>query len=478
MIFRGVTTVLASWDSVCLDCRSGFPQICASFGFSSDQFSVTILASRQNSVKITTHFLTAFWFLHKQFLHKDEDSDADDGKENYRRSQKYDSPQDYHKRKKGISNRAKHDFRIRAQEIRSELRSRTEERFNMPGGKSSKRGGGRKGLQSKSITSPAANTRGKKKKTPRPVSTPNSQSDPEEPLDSQKVAAVRARQTDQLMIANPTKEVADLKQQLAESANTAPKSKSKPRKLLVGAQIPNSADLEQAVKDCVANKIWCETKFLANDDELFQVCQLIMEKMPEFSALLETEDEDEKVQNIKNFRKCYGKAICKRLNQKRTDTTSAMKKAYERRYLDGKQMPTPSELATVIQRKNLQILAYDKDYQPTPEEQEELDAKNEQILLNQEYFDWYWESLLPCVAGKFKWGHTIRCYTTITSGKSPENQEKYITSSDEAFVLIVYENCGQRFPYTAKCKKRNRDANKSHPKYQVRSVPIAPNLFS
>lgn len=95
-----------------------------------------------------------------------------------------------------------------------------------------------------------------------------------------------------------------------------------------------------------------------------------------------------------------------------------------------------------------------------------LVAKYEQ---NMDFFMWYWEELLPKVTGKFRWGHGIRYTGIISKHTHPDDPKtKYISASDEALVLLIYENCGQRFPYVAECHKNNVDVDQSDPKYQAK----------
>ena len=89
--------------------------------------------------------------------------------------------------------------------------------------------------------------------------------------------------------------------------------------------------------------------------------------------------------------------------------------------------------------------------------------------LNMDFFCWYWTDLLPKATGKHRWGQGIRTTGTITGHAPPtENAEKYISVQDEALVLLIYENCGQRFPYVAECAGKREEVDVDDPKYTAK----------
>jgi hypothetical protein len=78
------------------------------------------------------------------------------------------------------------------------------------------------------------------------------------------------------------------------------------------------------------------------------------------------------------------------------------------------------------------------------------EEKHAEVKQNQDWFKWYWLALLPKVCGNKHWGATIRQYGLISEHAPIENpKQKYVTSSDKALVMLLMENCGQRFPYLA-----------------------------
>ena len=64
-----------------------------------------------------------------------------------------------------------------------------------------------------------------------------------------------------------------------------------------------------------------------------------------------------------------------------------------------------------------------------------------------------------------------RRHLTITHGEHPKNPgEKLIHPSDEAFVVLCFENYSKRWPYVAECKKEKSAVNEMDPRNQVRWV--------
>ena len=241
------------------------------------------------------------------------------------------------------------------------------------------------------------------------------------------------------------------------------------------ANIP--VQFEEEVGDMVVQQIWPQTKFIADEEELTDVCKILMAKMKQFSDFLKDPEVEE--ENIRAFSKIYSSKINKTINGKRTNTAGSLRKECIARYLSGLKMPSIPELQTVIVRKDMVLLPEPKipvvpddataevaeqiqaEITEIQAEITEIQAKNAKIKQNQEWFQWHWEKLLPAVVGKHNWGHNTRLYTTISKGVFPGTNTKCITSSDEALVLILMENGVRRFAYAAKCKENGVDEDKT-----------------
>jgi hypothetical protein len=86
-----------------------------------------------------------------------------------------------------------------------------------------------------------------------------------------------------------------------------------------------------------------------------------------------------------------------------------------------------------------------------------------------EFFEWHWLGLLPAVCSKHRWGENLRRNCPITTGVSVKDPSKtLVTHTDEAFVLVAYENCDKRWPYCYDCKQNGQKPDKTHKEYQTR----------
>jgi hypothetical protein len=183
----------------------------------------------------------------------------------------------------------------------------------------------------------------------------------------------------------------------------------------------------------------------------------------------------------------YGPVVTKAINQRRTEVTSALKKAYEKRHGSGKPMPSIKELKAVIFRKcpgkKVEVPTI-KTKKPGKDctDQDQIDAYNQEredlqkardinadIDFWYDNFVWYWTCLLPAVCSKHRWGPNLRNFCTISSGVYQKDaSKKLVTDSDEAFVLACYENCERRWPYCATCKKNGVAVDETHDEYMTR----------
>jgi hypothetical protein len=228
------------------------------------------------------------------------------------------------------------------------------------------------------------------------------------------------------------------------------KAKSKAKSGGSGAKskIPLGKEMKDRVSDVVNEYLWRNTKFLANDEELAQACFEVMTQIPGLDVLV-AEDNDEQEENIQAMVQVYGADILSKVNGLRNDAQSGIRKAYIKRAMKDLPMPTPAQLLSVIMREGLEIDPEDPD-------------KNK---LQREWHLWYVDELLPKIAFS-RWGYSVRNYGIISEHAPPDDPTtKYITSSDEAMVVILWENTAQRLPYQVQCKKAGIKWRHDHKEY-------------
>ena len=68
----------------------------------------------------------------------------------------------------------------------------------------------------------------------------------------------------------------------------------------------------------------------------------------------------------------------------------------------------------------------------------------------EEFLDFYWDELIPKVAGHSKWGPGKRHHGLLSSMKPRDDPDAglYVTPSDEAFACLLWENCFDRWRYS------------------------------
>ena len=288
---------------------------------------------------------------------------------------------------------------------------------------------------------------------------------PPDESESETETILEVRQEELLrQLADLKRENNDLKK--AQKTSLPAPVSNKRRKFALGADlIPVGTELNAKVGEFVKFETWRKTKFLSTEDELLGACEVIMEEIEEFQHLIQETDDKDGI--LKAFSSVYGKLITKELNTRRTNVASALKKAYDKRAKTGAQMPTLKELQKVVSRaRDLLYLEVPQGSTKAQTQKIKADCAKNNIL--RDFFDWYWDSLLPCIQGKYSWGHGMRYYHTISGGHFPgEEAKKYVTSSDEALVLLMYENYRKRWPYTFKCSQNNKEPDTKSNKYKV-----------
>ena len=238
------------------------------------------------------------------------------------------------------------------------------------------------------------------------------------------------------------------KKELRDVAKSSGKKKRPPGLLTV----PISTEMEELVKKETGVNLWRTCKFLSSQEQILKASGIVMNGIPAASSLFPDHVDDEDLK-IRSFKATHGSVITSEINTKCTNAQSALRNEHIKRHKKGLKMPSVRELQNVIRRKGL----------------EEGDGKPEDIALNRDWFMWHWDKLLPKVAGKTNWAQSKRHCGTISSAVHPDDPtKKCITTTDEALVALLCENCGQRFPYVARCKNSNPpvEEDKTCEKYQ------------
>ena len=220
----------------------------------------------------------------------------------------------------------------------------------------------------------------------------------------------------------------------------------KKRKHGSGSQIPVTKDMVKKFTAVTKDVVWKIVKFLKSSEQIFDATGVVMSNIPELQKYMLLDDEEMVKKWQGKYAEAYGDIITKALNSHRSDRQQGLRTAYIERSKLGKKLPTPAELLQIVKRKNIDPVKNPDNY---------------------DLFLWYWEVLLTKVAGGSRWGHSQKYYGRISDHAPPDDAKNpYITVGDEAMVVLMWENCGQRFPYAVKCLKEGTKENKDAPEYQ------------
>ena len=239
----------------------------------------------------------------------------------------------------------------------------------------------------------------------------------------------------------------ELEEAMAENQTLASELQSvKKRKGRSGSRVAVTTEMTKKFTEVTKHVVWKVCKFLVNDDQVFRATKIAMENIPQLQKKMVVAEKEQVEKWVEAYSEAYGSVITAALNGHRSERQGGLRTAYLERAKDGKKLPNPSELLQIVKRKDID-----------PKEHPE----------NWELFLWYWEVLLTKVVGSKRWGYSQKYYGRISDHAPPDKpNDPYISASDEAMVVLLWENCGQRFPYAAKCAAKGEKENKKDKLYQ------------
>jgi hypothetical protein len=214
------------------------------------------------------------------------------------------------------------------------------------------------------------------------------------------------------------------------------------RSKIARALIVNMA-MKKLLVDSVKPILWRLCKFLVDEKDGAEAIKIILlptDEWPKYVGLPEWEQ----LEICQTLWELYGDDICKVLNGCRTNTLNGVRKAYQLALYKGEAPPDPDQLLELVCRRGLK-------YDP---EHPEINAENRSWLR------WYWNDVLPKVAGKDNWNTNIRHYHTPTTAFIPGMvpRAKFIPAGTEAFVVLAVENSYTRWVLEVELKNQGKSA--------------------
>jgi hypothetical protein len=187
------------------------------------------------------------------------------------------------------------------------------------------------------------------------------------------------------------------------------------------------------VKRKTKREFWRSGKFLGNDTQLRGACDKIMLTIPDLAKKMKTMKGKELDDYKEGFFITYGFTVRHEINEHRSTVQSNLKTEYLLLIKNEGTIVTAEMIGKIIRREQM-------DYDP---EDKEYGSKMRAL------FKWYWDHLLPKCAGNTHWSNNIRLHETIgkarIQNKDGTKGGKHITSSTEAYIILIFENSQPRW---------------------------------
>ena len=208
--------------------------------------------------------------------------------------------------------------------------------------------------------------------------------------------------------------------------------------------------MASAVKKCTNQELWKICKFFKNDNFLRKGTNFVMQKLE--LAELQGLDLKERIKKEEIWKELHAPVVRESLNKHRNYVCGEIQKlVYEALCKDQTaDLPNKKEIKQLMTRDKLE-----EDTEPALKA--DMEAK----------FVTYVNVLLPKVAGNKYWGTGTRHYQLPSSsyhdicvpeGSGLDPTVEAVTASDEAFLVIVFENCYDKWEQqAAKYKKSVQD---------------------
>lgn len=236
-------------------------------------------------------------------------------------------------------------------------------------------------------------------------------------------------------VAEPAEDVVVLKKQIAALKGTVKQLSSVPsgknRKNKTKRSGIDRAMASQ-VKKAVAEHLWPKVKFIESDKMLERMAGVLFDKLDlqEKEGLQGVDLETAKQVWVHKWMDDIRQAYNDRRNYVQQQLHDLVKDALTNDNLD--QLPNLNEIRLLAQRADM--VGDDPD-------QERM----------RDLFGVYWEKLVPCVAGVQHWGPNrkyYQCLSTATLTPNDPDSPLCVTPSDEAYLVVLYENNYKKWYYT------------------------------
>ena len=204
------------------------------------------------------------------------------------------------------------------------------------------------------------------------------------------------------------------------------------------------------VDKCTKQKLWKVCKFFKNDSKLVKGARFVMSELD--LAELEGLEGADLIDAQETWMATYKDDVRIALNRQRNYVQQELRDIMIKAFKENKENEFPN-----VEQMRL-LVVRDKLCTETPDEE----RKKFEAL-----FDNYWTVLIPKVAGHHAWGPNKRHYCLMSYGGEevvdPSDFRPYVTASDEAFLLTLWENCYPKWWYKECCRRQKKAINEADP---------------
>ena len=241
---------------------------------------------------------------------------------------------------------------------------------------------------------------------------PNSQDFLQSPTNMAPSTAAKLRKAEEEWKALEEKLV-EAQAQLSQSTQKKTSIYAAPQVIIATPYQPSAAEKKVVVE--ASKSLYRNVKFISNQTEADRATDLVR-----MALKLKHDSQEERSGWILTFKKLVVEA----LSSQRNYTQSRMKTLALKWLEDGHDDLPPSELILKCATREIHL------------------ADVEETAV----FAWYWHHLLQADAGCADWGPKVTKTTTISNARCKEYPDKKaVTLATEAFVVLVYENCRDKW---------------------------------
>ena len=221
--------------------------------------------------------------------------------------------------------------------------------------------------------------------------------------------------------------------------------------------------ISNMVKETTKTDFFKIAKFVSNDKQTIKATRRVMEFL-DIDELKGLEGTNELIGAEEEWMAKWKDTVRKTLNEWRNYTAGELQKLLKNiMELSPDKMedvPNPEQLAQLVMREGILVTGA-----MTPQEVAEVEQ-------NQRRFDFYWDRMTSKVAGHKCWGAGKRHYGLMSTYRKTPDSELFVTPSDEAFLIVVWENNFKRWKWLHEQEVLEKKKEEEKAKKKAAGAPL------